>query len=128
MPERYRKLLGKRAKAARNLLRAPAFLYCDEHLSIITTRTLGEIVRRLSPVHKCSTYILAYSRSGSGAYRRSCYPESMPSKTGDNELPVFRWSVLKKYVDMPLFLNVQRHSGNSLLEHVLVAPAHRGRL
>lgn len=43
----------------------------------------------------------------------------MPSKTGDNELPVFRWSVLKKYVDMPLFLNVQRHSGNSLLEHVL---------
>ena len=116
--KRYRKLLGKRAKAARNLLRAPAFLYCDEYLSIITTRTLGEIVRRLSPVHKCSTYILACF-GAQRAYRRSCYPESMPSKTGDNELPVFRWSVLKKYVDMPLFLNVQRHSGNSLLEHVL---------
>ena len=113
--KRYRKLLGKRAKAARNLLRAPAFLYCDEYLSIITTRTLGEIVRRLSPVHKCSTYILACF-GAQRAYRRSCYPESMPSKTGDNELPVFRWSVLKKYVDMPLFLNVQRHSGNSLLE------------
>ena len=97
--KRYRKLLGKRAKAARNLLRAPAFLYCDEYLSIITTRTLGEIVRRLSPVHKCSTYILACF-GAQRAYRRSCYPESMPSKTGDNELPVFRWSVLKKYVDM----------------------------
>ena len=69
--KRYRKLLGKRAKAARNLLRAPAFLYCDEYLSIITTRTLGEIVRRLSPVHKCSTYILACF-GAQRAYRRSC--------------------------------------------------------
>ena len=100
--KRYRKLLGRRAKEAQNLLRAPAFLYCDEYLSIITTRTLGEIVRRLSPVHKCSTYILACF-GAQRAYRRYRYPESMPTKTGDNELPVFRWGVLKKYVDMPLF-------------------------
>ena len=116
--KRYRKLLGKRARAARSLLRAPAFLYGDEYLSIITTKTLAEIVRRLSPVKNCSTYVLA-SFGAQRAYRRIRYPESMPSKGGDNELPVFRWSVLKKYVDMPLFLNIQRHSGNSLLEHLL---------
>ena len=29
--KRYRKLLGRRAKEAQNLLRAPAFLYCDEY-------------------------------------------------------------------------------------------------
>ncbi len=116
--KRYRKLLGKRARAARSLLRAPAFLYGDEYLSIITTKTLAEIVRHLSPVKNCSTYVLA-SFGAQRAYRRIRYPESMPSKGGDNELPVFRWSVLKKYVDMPLFLNIQRHSGNSLLEHLL---------
>ena len=116
--KRYRKLLGKRARAARSLLRAPAFLYGDEYLSIITTKALAEIVRHLSPVRKCSTYILA-TFGAQRAYRRIRYPESMPSKSGDNELPVFRWSVLKKYVDMPLFLSVQRHSGHSLLEHLL---------
>lgn len=116
--KRYRKTLGTRAKEARRLLRAPAYLYCDEYLSIITTRTLGEIVRGLSPVEKRSTYILA-SFGAQRAYRRIRYPDSMPSKDGDNELPVFRWSVLKKYVDMPLFLLVQRHSGNSLLVHIL---------
>lgn len=115
---RYRRTLGERAKKARRLLRAPAFLYCDEYLSIITTRTLGEIVRGLSPVERRSTYILA-SFGAQRAYRRIRYPDSMPSKNGDNELPVFRWSVLKKYVDMPLFLPVRRHSGNSLLVHIL---------
>lgn len=115
---RYRKKLGRRAREARNLLRASAFLYGDEYLAIITTRALGEIVRQLSPVNPRSTFILACF-GAQRAYRRYRYPESMPSKTGDNELPVFRWSVLKKYVDMPLFLNVQRHSGHSLLEHAL---------
>ncbi|MEI3477834.1 MAG: hypothetical protein V8Q84_00505 [Bilophila sp.] len=116
--KRYRETLGTRAKEARRLLRAPAYLYCDEYLSIITTRTLGEMVRGLSPVEKRSTYILA-SFGAQRAYRRIRYPDSMPSKDGDNELPVFRWSVLKKYVDMPLFLLVRRHSGNSLLVHIL---------
>ena len=115
---RYRKILGRRAREARTLLRASAFLYGDEYLSIITTRALGEIVRQLSPVSQYSTFILACF-GAQRAYRRVRYPESMPSKTGDNELPVFRWSVLKKYMDMPLFLSVQRHSGHSLLEHAL---------
>lgn len=57
--KQYHRLLSKRAKAARDLLWTPALLYCDEYLSITTTRTLGEIVRRLLPVNKYSAYILA---------------------------------------------------------------------
>ena len=74
-------------------------------------------MRRLSPVHKCSTYILACL--GRSAPTAATVTPKACHQTGDNELPVFRWGVLKKYVDMPLFLNVQRHSGNSLLEHAL---------
>jgi len=36
-------------------------------------------------VHKCSTYILACF-GAQRAYRRYRYPESMPTKTGDNVL------------------------------------------
>ncbi len=115
---RYRHLYRMRRDDARRLTRVPVFRFCDEYLSIIVTQVLGEVVRQLSSVHNCSTQVLA-SYSAQRAYRRKLYPDSMPQAGSDNELPVFRWSILKKYVDMPLFLNIQRKSGSSWLEHVL---------
>ena len=115
---RYRRLYRLRKDDARRLTRVPVFRFCDEYLSIIVTQVLGEVVRHLSAVHNCSTQVLA-SYLAQRTYRRRLYPDSMPQVGSDNELPVFRWSILKKYVDMPLFLNIQRKSGSSWLEHVL---------
>lgn len=116
--KRYRKLLRLNAAQAQPFMRAPAFLFCDEYLSIMTTRVLAELVRCLSMTHTCPTQLLA-SYGAQRAYRRTFYPDSMPVPGQDNELPLFRWSVLKKYVDMPLFLTIQRSSGSSLLVHTL---------
>lgn len=115
---RYRRLYRMRRNDARRLTRVPVFRFCDEYLSIIVTQVLGEVVRQLSAVHSCSTQVLAIY-SGQRAYRRKRYPDSISHVGSDNELPVFRWSILKKYVDMPLFLNIQRKSGSSWIEHVL---------
>lgn len=116
--KRYRSLLRLKAAQAQPLMRAPAFQFCDEYLSIMTTRVLAELVRCLSMTHTCPTQLLA-SYGAQRAYRRTFYPDSMPIPGQDNELPLFRWSVLKKYVDMPLYLTIQRSSGNSLLVHTL---------
>ncbi len=120
--KRYRRLYRTRKEDARKLTRVPVFRFCDEYLSIISTQVLGELVRQLTPVRSCSTHVLA-CYSAQRAYRRLRYPDSMPQPGSDNELPVFRWSILKKYVDMPLFLSIQRRSGNSWLEHVLYTVA-----
>ena len=115
---RYRRLLRKRAEAVRPMLRVPAFLFCDEYLSIIVTQVLAELVRHLSPTCSRMTFIMA-CYGAQRFYRRRRYPDSMPARNGDNELPLFRWGVLKKYVDMPLFLTIQRGSGNSWLVYAL---------
>ena len=115
---RYRRLYRMRRNDARRLTRVPVFRFCDEYLSIIVTQVLGEVVRQLSAVHNCSTQVLAIY-SGQRAYRSKRYPDSISHVGSDNELPVFRWSILKKYVDMPLFLNIQRKSGSSWIEHAL---------
>lgn len=113
--------IGKRALTARPD-GVPVFLFCDEYLAIIVTQVLAELVRRLTPLQSCTSFILA-SYAAQRAYRRQKYPDSLPSEEGDNEMPVFRWSILKKFVDMPLFLSIQRHPGNTLLAHTLYSLA-----
>ena len=120
--KRFRRLLRSKAARAVQQEKVPVFLFCDEYLSIITTQVLAELVRQLAPVQSISTWVLACYGAQRG-YRRKHYPDSMPKETGDNELAIFRWSLLKKYVDMPLFLTIRRGSSNAIIVHTLYSLA-----
>ena len=80
--KRYRKLLGKRAKAARNLLRAPAFLYCDEYLSIIMARSCAAS-RPCTSVPRISLLVSERSAPTAGPV----IPKVCPRRPGTTSCP-----------------------------------------
>lgn len=111
---RYRRL-SKKAERARALLNIPPFLFCDEYVSVLGSEGLGQCLRLLrdgAERRRLQVYVDAQL-----AYRRKLYPGSIPEPESDNEGPAFRWSILKKYVDMPLFLEIRRREGTSMVAH-----------
>lgn len=117
----YRKLLSEKALQIRSKMRAPTFLFCDEYLRIATVQTITEMLRTL-PTDPALKKIQAFIH-GQMAYRRKYYPDTVPTEGSDNELPIFRWSILKKYIDMPMFLDIQPRQGYSILVHSIYGVA-----
>lgn len=113
---RYRRL-SKKAEQARSRLHLPPFLYCDEYLSVLGSEGLEQCLRLLregAERRRLQSFVSAQL-----AYRRIRYPETIPTPDSDNEGPAFYWSILKKYVDMPLFLEIRRREGTSILVHII---------
>ena len=121
---RYRALELK-ADEARPYVRVPTFLFLDEYLSLVSTEEMARLLPFLSQgasgseaARRDAHRARAFWRCEM-AYRRRHYPDSVPVEGTDNEMPVYRWSVLKKYVDRPLFLEVRPRQGTTLLAHSL---------
>lgn len=113
--------LSKKAYAIRERLHVPPFLYCDEYLSVLASEGVLQLLHlvREGPVKR---RLLAFC-VGQMAYRRKNYPGSIPEEDCHNEAPAFRWSILKKYVDMPLFLEIRPREGASMLAHGIYSVA-----
>ncbi len=114
--QRYRSLLPQ-ARQIENRFSSPAFFYCDEYLSIVTTH-YGRDLLQILPECEARERLRELWRQEM-RYRQEHYPDSVPSKDSDNELPVYRWSVLKKYISSYLFFDVRRKPGLPLLLHSL---------
>lgn len=118
--ERYR-ALATSAKQADARLASPAYSYCDEYLAIVTTQYGIQLLHTLpdSPAREQLRSVWREQMQ----YRDQHYPDSVPQTGTDNELPVYRWSILKKYVSSLLFLDVRRQSGETLLAHTIASIA-----
>ena len=117
---RYR-ALAIPAKEADARLASPAFAYCDEYLAIVTTQYGIQLLHTLpdSPAREQLRSVWREQMH----YRDQHYPDSVPQTDSDNELPVYRWSILKKYVSSLLFLDVRRQSGETLLAQTIASIA-----
>lgn len=111
--ERYRNLSASIRTAG--LDASPAFAYGDEFLSIVATYYAFRIVDRMQnfPDHvPCAqtTSALVQFIHKELEYRVNVLNAVVPRTNCDNELFVFRWSMLKKYMSSALFLEIrERH-------------------
>ena len=96
-----------------------AFAYCDEFLGIITTHHLSRLLEKTPPHEESVQRRLKAALKAQMRYRLALYPESVPEEEGDNEIPLYRWSVLKKYVSAPLFLEARPRTGTHPLVHTV---------
>lgn len=109
--------LSPQAQRVREHVHVPTFLYCDEYLSVLASEGVSQILRLLRE-GSVKRHLQAFC-VGQMAYRRKFFPGSIPVEDSANEEPAFRWSILKKYVDMPLFLEIRPRAGTSMLAHSL---------
>ena len=96
-----------------------AFRYCDEYIGIIVTHHMHSLLHEQAWGNPRELRTLRAYWKGQMRYRLAHSPASVPCEDSDNELPVYRWSVLKKYVADPLFFDIRRKRGNSLLVHTI---------
>lgn len=108
-----------RPLAARDADVLDAFRYCDEYIGIIITHHMHGLLHDGDWKNPRQFQMLKAFWTAQMRYRLAHSPASVPTEDGDNELPVYRWSVLKKYVADPLFFDIRRKSGNSLLVHFI---------
>lgn len=102
----------------------PAFAYCDEFLGIVTTHHMSTLLGEVPPSEASIRHRLEAVLHAQMRYRLARYPESVPEEEGDNEIAIYRWSVLKKFVSAPLFLEVRPKSGNHpLVDTVYIVSA-----
>lgn len=118
--ERYRSLKDKNAQVS-DRLRSPAFQYCDEYLAIITTHYCFRLLSGL-PAGETREIFRAFWRREM-TYRDTHYHASLAISGQDNEIALYRWSVLKKYVNAPLFLELRRKGGQTFMFHVITSIA-----
>lgn len=117
---RYRKLAPK-AQQVRDLMHLPPYVYCDQYISVLASEGVSQLLRFLRDGAE-KRRLQAFC-AGQFVYRRVHYPETMPEEGSDNEQPAFLWSILKKYVDMPLFLEIRPREGTSILAHSIYGVA-----
>ena len=111
--EDYRALCGLAAPIEKRL-NSNAFAYCDEYISFITTYYLREMFTQPDvPAHEQSHELWRQEM----LYRKAHYPDSVPLPGCDNEMVLYRWSIIKKYVSRYLFLDIRRKNGAPLLLH-----------
>ncbi len=113
---RFRKVESK-ADLADKVLGVPAFAYCHEYLCAMLTRLLRGALPGL-PDTTGGEAMRSFWRKEMDL-RQARFPLTMPKEEGDNELPLHRWSILKKYVDSRLFLTQRPKTGDPLLVHAL---------
>lgn len=113
--------LAKMVKPLEKELKSHAFAYCDEYLSVMTTYYLRSLFVSMKE-QKLGAPLYALWQAEM-LYRKEYYPDSVPESDSDNELVIYRWSVLKKYVSKCLFLEVRRKSGAPLILHSIYGVA-----
>ena len=119
--QRYRDL-NKRSPRA-DLPTSPAYALGDEFLSIVATTYAFQLIERLEffpydqkCVHQSET-LLEFIRKEIH-YRQNTLHTVVPEINSDNELFVFRWSMLKKYMSSALFLDIQESRDNLFWQQV----------
>ncbi len=116
--QHYRNFSDMNAVVAENM-RSPAFQYCDEYIAIITTHYCFRLLGLL-PEGPAKEQFRAFWRAEM-AYRDGHYHASIAISGHDNEIALYRWSVLKKYVNAPLFLEQRRKSGQTIAFHLITS-------
>ena len=128
--EVYRGFAERIANASKGSLHLrSAFLFTDEYISLLFEWRCLNLLKWIASFPHLEH--LAPDVAGlenlvqeESAYRKERYPQSMISKVGDNELFLFRFSVLKKYVAGVLYLNVRLvEEGKGLQEMALALSA-----
>lgn len=118
--DKYRSMATRDALIA-SRLRSPAFSYCDEYLAIITTHYCFKLLGALKEGGAKDEFRQFWRQEM--LYRADNYHASLAISGQDNELPLYRWSVLKKYVNAPLFLEIRRKGGQTFMFHVITSIA-----
>lgn len=118
--KRYRGLSEKN-QIISSQLRSPAYLYCDEYLSIITTHYCFKLLTALEEGPEKVRFRFFWREEMN--YRDKHYHESVAISGHDNEIALYRWGVLKKYVNAPLFLELRRKTGQTFVFHVITSLA-----
>lgn len=113
--------LADMVKPLEEELKSHAFAYCDEYISVMTTYYLRNLFVSMKQ-RKLGAPLFALWQTEM-LYRKEHYPDSVPEPDGDNELVLYRWSVLKKYISKCLFLEVRRKTGAPLLLHSIYGVA-----
>jgi hypothetical protein len=117
---RYRRWMKNlRESVEDNALRVSA--YCDEYLAVITTQYGSTLLSDIAPGPLRDEF-RSFWRDQM-LYRKSHYPETLPLPDSDNERVVYRVNTLKKYISSPMYLDVRRRHGETLLAHTIAGTA-----
>ncbi len=117
---RYRRWMKNlRESVADNALRVSA--YCDEYLAVITTQYGNTLLNGIEAGPLRDEFRVFWRDQMS--YRKEHYPETLPVPDSDNELVVYRVNTLKKYISSPMYLDVRRRRGETLLAHTIAGIA-----
>lgn len=117
----YRHLSRRPSKA--DLPTSPAFALGDEYLSIVTATYAFQLIARLEffPYdQQCVAQkeaLLEFIRKEIH-YRQNTLQTVVPEINSDNEVFVFRWSMLKKYMSSALFLDIKESRDNLFWQQV----------
>ncbi|MBI5546564.1 MAG: hypothetical protein HY901_22000 [Deltaproteobacteria bacterium] len=127
--------VARRFRALRSIINVPAvskdlfsrYLFADEYLSLTVESYSFEMLEALKGLKSdlFEAYrprLLGFVKSELEYRAASGYP-SIPMESADNELLVFRKSVLKKYVESALFLTTRRKREGTYMEQVVLAVA-----
>ena len=103
------------------------FLYGDEYLSLLTERYNFRLLEYLKEMNIDLTENvgkrLQLFIQQEIIYRRSNGYDSVAVENTDNETIIFRYSVLKKYLESVLFIDTSKRQDGQLLEQFLVSTA-----
>lgn len=117
---RYRSVMKSLHETATdNAMRV--FAYCDEYLAVITTQYGSSLLNGIAPGPLRDEF-RSFWRDQM-LYRKAQYPETLPVPNSDNELVVYRVNTLKKYISSPMYLDVRRRHGETLLAHTIAGTA-----
>lgn len=113
----YREL-GAICGAIESKISVKTFEYCDEYISWVTTFYLRKLItERAIP---CRVEISGAWREEIN-YREQKYPESIAKPGESNEEVLHRWSLLRRYINRYLFLDINHRKGAPLLLHGIYA-------
>lgn len=110
-----------------------AFLFTDEYISLLVEWRAIQLLRQLEslPEHDAlgpAMSELAGLVKDEVDYRRSCGYPTVLSRDDDNEIFVYRFGVLKKFVARVLHLSVRKASERKGLEHFALGLAAGGSM
>ncbi|HBO22084.1 hypothetical protein [Providencia sp.] len=109
----YRALTAQ-AKHIEELIHSNAFSYCDEFMSYYTMNYLHTL---LSDKHIPLREEIRHFWYQELRYLQKQYPDSFPHDETDAELVTYRRSLLKKYINRYLYLEIRHKRGVPLLLH-----------